>query len=254
MSTRRRSISAAELNLGDAHFAPAAIDATLASGVLKARFSNLGAYDGQANGDLIVDASAARPTFALQRRPCRRARAAAAASACRFRQARRQAAGEDSRVRSSGASQRAIMSNLDGTVFVSVPGRRHPRPQRRPDDPLADLGHAVGMAGEQGTGHRPVAARRPPSASTQGQATTTDLNLIGPLVRVTGAGTVDLGDQMLAFRVEPKLVMTTEGQGRAADPVGLGIPVMIEGPWDAAAHLPRHAPASWTIPTPPMPS
>ncbi len=36
---------------------------------------------------------------------------------------------------------------------------------------------------------------------------------------------------MLAFRVEPKLVMTTEGQGRAADPVGLGIPVMIEGSW-----------------------
>jgi AsmA protein len=36
---------------------------------------------------------------------------------------------------------------------------------------------------------------------------------------------------MLAFRVEPKLVMTTEGQGRAADPVGLGIPVVIEGSW-----------------------
>jgi AsmA protein len=25
--------------------------------------------------------------------------------------------------------------------------------------------------------------------------------------------------------------MTTEGQGRAADPVGLGIPVIIDGPW-----------------------
>ena len=25
--------------------------------------------------------------------------------------------------------------------------------------------------------------------------------------------------------------MTTEGQGRAADPVGLGIPVVIDGPW-----------------------
>ena len=35
----------------------------------------------------------------------------------------------------------------------------------------------------------------------------------------------------MAFRVEPKLVLTTEGQGRAADPVGLGIPVMIDGPW-----------------------
>jgi AsmA protein len=55
--------------------------------------------------------------------------------------------------------------------------------------------------------------------------------LVGPLVRVTGAGTVDLGAQTLALRVEPKLVMTTEGQGRTSDPVGLGIPVVIDGPW-----------------------
>ena len=48
---------------------------------------------------------------------------------------------------------------------------------------------------------------------------------------MTGAGTIDLGAKSLAFRVEPKLVMTTEGQGRAADPVGLGIPVVIDGPW-----------------------
>src|SRR6202023_191042 len=56
-------------------------------------------------------------------------------------------------------------------------------------------------------------------------------NLVGPLVRMTGSGTIDLGAKSLAFRVEPKLVMTTEGQGRTADPVGLGIPVKIEGPW-----------------------
>jgi len=65
----------------------------------------------------------------------------------------------------------------------------------------------------------------------RGQAVTTDFNLIGPLVRVTGAGTIDLGTKMMGFRVEPKLVMTTEGQGRTSDPVGFGIPVMIEGPW-----------------------
>ena len=65
----------------------------------------------------------------------------------------------------------------------------------------------------------------------KGQATTTDLNLVGPLVKMTGAGTVDLAAKTLAFRVEPKLVLTTEGQGRAADPVGLGIPVVIDGPW-----------------------
>jgi AsmA protein len=65
----------------------------------------------------------------------------------------------------------------------------------------------------------------------KGQATSSDLNLVGPLVKMTGAGTIDLAAKALAFRVEPKLVMTTEGQGRAGDPVGLGIPVVIDGPW-----------------------
>ena len=72
------------------------------------------------------------------------------------------------------------------------------------------------------------------SASFQidkGQAATTDLKLVGPLVKMTGIGTIDLGTKQIAFRVEPKLVLTTEGQGRAADPVGFGIPVMIDGPW-----------------------
>src|SRR3979490_32583 len=59
-------ISAAEINLGDAHFAPAAIDAALGSGVLKATFSNVGAYGGQARGELIVAASTANPAYTLR--------------------------------------------------------------------------------------------------------------------------------------------------------------------------------------------
>src|SRR6185437_12045342 len=59
-------ISAAEINLGQAHVAPAAIDATLANGVLKGRLANLGVYDGQANGDLLINASAGVPSFMLQ--------------------------------------------------------------------------------------------------------------------------------------------------------------------------------------------
>ena len=81
ISTLQARISAAELNIGDARFAPAAIDATLASGVLKAQVSNLGAYDGNANGDLTVDVSTANPDLRDAGRPHRRARAAAAAGA-----------------------------------------------------------------------------------------------------------------------------------------------------------------------------
>jgi AsmA protein len=73
----------------------------------------------------------------------------------------------------------------------------------------------------------------------KGQAQTTDLNLVGPLVKMTGAGTIDLGTKQIGFRVEPKLVMTTEGQGRITDPVGLGIPVMISGPWGSPRIYPE---------------
>ena len=65
----------------------------------------------------------------------------------------------------------------------------------------------------------------------KGQAQTTDLRLAGPLVRITGAGTVDLPAQTLKFQVDPQLVATLEGQGGKADLQGLGVPVIIAGPW-----------------------
>jgi AsmA protein len=65
----------------------------------------------------------------------------------------------------------------------------------------------------------------------QGKATTDDLHLVGPLVRMKGAGTVDLPVKQLNFRVDPRLVASLEGQGGKQDLTGLGVPVMISGPW-----------------------
>ena len=65
----------------------------------------------------------------------------------------------------------------------------------------------------------------------EGKATTDDLHLVGPLVRMTGAGTVDLPVKRLNIRVEPRLVASLEGQGGQQDLSGLGVPVMISGPW-----------------------
>ena len=223
-------ISAAEINFGQAHVAPAAIDATLANGVLKGRFSNLGAYDGQANGDLTVDVSASTPAFALS----------ADLAGVRALPLLRSVADFDKldgklqaklAVRSSGASQRAIMSNLDGTVFAvfrdgAIRGLNVAQMIRS-----LTSGTLSGWQEnkQQATDLTQLAAS---FRIELGKATTSDINLIGPLVRVTGGGTVDLGEKSLALRVEPKLVMTTEGQGRTTDPVGLGIPVAIDGPWD----------------------
>ena len=205
-------VSAAEINIGEAHFAPAAIDGALAGGVLKARFANLGAYGGQASGDLIVDASAASPTYTLR----------SDLAGVRALPLLRSVADFDKldgklqakmALRSTGNSQRAIMSNLDGTVFAvfqdgAIRGLNVAQMIRSLTSGTLS-GWQEGK--EQTTDLTQLGAS---FRVEKGQATTSDLNLVGPLVKMTGAGTVDLGAQTLAFRVEPKLVMTTEGQGR----------------------------------------
>lgn len=222
-------ISAAQLNLGDTQFAPAAIEANLASGVLKLRVANIGTYGGQANGDITVDASTAVPSYALQ----------ADLAGVRALQLLQTAADFDKldgkmqakiAVRSTGNSQRAIMGNMNGTVFALFQ-----------DGQIRGLNvaqmirslTASTLSGWQENSQQATDLTQL-SASfkiDKGQATTYDLNLVGPLVKVTGVGTVDLGTKQMGFRVEPKLVMTTEGQGRTSDPVGFGIPVIIDGPW-----------------------
>src|SRR3984957_4745059 len=222
-------ISAAALNIGEAQFAPAAIDATLAGGVLKANVSNLGAYGGQANGDLIVDASAGDPTYTLRSDLVGVRALPLLKGAADFDKLDGKLQAKIA-VRSTGASPRAIMSNLGGTVFANfadgaIRGINVAQMIRS-----LTSGTLSGWqeAKEQTTDLTQLAAS---FRIEKGQATSSDLNLVGPLVRMTGAGTIDLAAKSLAFRVEPKLVMTTEGQGRAGDPVGRGIPVVIDGPW-----------------------
>jgi AsmA protein len=222
-------MSAAELNIGDARFAPAAVDAALEGGVLKAQFSHLGVYGGEADGELTLDVSGDHPNYMLRSDLAGVRALPLLSSLADFdkidgkMQARLA-------FRSSGSSQRAIMAGLSGTASVAFQ-----------DGAIRDLNIAKmirsltsGTLSGWQQGRDQTTDLTQLSASfriEQGQAITSDLTLAGPLVRMTGAGTVDLAAKTLAFRVEPKLVMTTEGQGSAANPVGLGIPVAIEGPW-----------------------
>ena len=161
----------------------------------KARFPISAPMAARPTATSIVDASGGTPGLHDAQRSRRRARAAAAAQRGRFRQARRQAAGQARACAPPANSQRAIMSNLDGTVFAGVPGRRHRGPQRRADDPLADLEHAVGLAGEQGADHRPDPALAPRSASRRARRPRPISIWSARWCKMTGAGTIDLGTQ-----------------------------------------------------------
>ncbi len=150
-------ISAAELNIGNAHFAPAAIDSTLASGVFKCVISNLGAYGGQANGEVDIDASSSTPAYTMRSDLVGVRALPLLSSAAGFDKLDGKLQAKIT-VRSTGQSQRAIMSNLAGTVFANFQ-----------DGAIQGLNVAqmirsltsntlVGLAGGPGADHRPQPA------------------------------------------------------------------------------------------------
>jgi AsmA protein len=222
-------LSVADATIGEARFAPLAVDAKLAGGVLKAGTANLGAYGGQVSGEVILDATSGAPSFAMH----------SDLVGVRALPLLQGLAGFDRldgklqakiAVRTLGGSQRALMSNMQGTAFANfqdgaIRGINVAQMIRS-----LTTGTLSGWQ-ESETLSTDLTQLSASFRIDKGQAVTTDLNLIGPLVRVTGAGTIDLGTKLMGFRVEPKLVMTTEGQGRMSDPVGFGIPVMIDGSW-----------------------
>src|SRR5205085_477691 len=189
------------------------------------------------SGELTIDASAATPSFALQTD-------LVGVRALPLLQTSADFDKLDGKMqakiilRSTGNNQRAIMAGMSGTVFLLFQ-----------DGQIRGLNVAQMIRGlttstqsgwqenkEQATDLSQLSAS---FKIDKGQATTYDLNLIGPLVKVTGVGTIDLGTKQIGFRVEPKLVLTTEGQGRSNEPVGFGIPVIIDGPWSEPRMYPE---------------
>ncbi len=133
-------------------------------------------------------------------------------------------------VAGSGASQRAIVSALSGSAKFefsngAIRGINIAKTMR---------GLTTGIL----SGWQENAAEKTDFATlgasfkiAKGQAQTADLRLAGPLVRMTGAGNVDLPGKTLKFRVDPQLVASLQGQGGKSDLQGLGVPIMIAGPW-----------------------
>ncbi len=222
-------ISATEAKIGEAHFAPAALDARLAGGIVKASVSNLGAYGGQVGGEVILDATSGSPSFAMHSDLVGVQALPLLTGLADFDRIDGKLQAKLA-LRSVGGSQRALMSNLQGTVFADF------RDGAIRGINVAQMIRSLTTSTLSGWQDSKELSTDLSQLSAsfkvdKGQAVTTDLNLIGPLVKVTGAGTVDLGTKLMAFRVEPKLVLTTEGQGRTNEPVGFGIPVIIDGSW-----------------------
>lgn len=75
-------------------------------------------------------------------------------------------------------------------------------------------------------------------AIDNGVAQTTDISLLGPLVRMDGAGRIDLADQTLDMRLNPRVVASLAGQGGDVAVKGIGVPIVVQGPLSAPRAYP----------------
>ncbi len=223
-------LSIGELDIGTIKIAPLEVDAGLADGIVRGTASKIGIYDGQAAAGLAMDASANTPSFALRAELKQVHALPLLTSAADFTKLDGKLDATVN-VQAIGGSQRDIVSNLSGIAVTKFQ-----------DGEIRGINVAKmiraltngSLAGWQ-EGQSETTDLTELSASFQiahGQAQTQDFKLAGPLVRVTGIGTADINTKAINFRLEPKLVMTTQGQGATGDPVGFGVPVMVQGPWN----------------------
>jgi len=73
---------------------------------------------------------------------------------------------------------------------------------------------------------------------TNGVAQNQDLQLLSPLLRVSGGGIIHMPERTVDYTVKPKLVASTEGQGGDAAESGIEVPVRITGSWDRPSYRP----------------
>jgi AsmA protein len=222
-------ISARDLIAGNVHLTPAEIEAQLLGGLMSVAVSRSEMYGGPVHGKLVIDADPRGPRHG----------ASFELANVNARPLLNDALGFDhveGRLRlkfdltATGASPSAIVASLGGTADFSLE-----------DGAVRDVNIASmvrALAGRMLQGW-PVASQEKTDLAlvgasfrvANGQAATDDLRLLGPLVRVTGKGTVNLPAQTLDLRVDPKLVLSLQGQGGPPDQAGLGVPVAIRGPW-----------------------
>ncbi|MDH3665690.1 MAG: AsmA-like C-terminal region-containing protein, partial [Paracoccaceae bacterium] len=217
------AIRAESVDLGDIEIGRSDIDARLRDGRLDMRIDRVDAYGGGMSGDIVLiagdqaEVATDLTVSQVQLRPLLQALAGfdnlEGIGAFRIN------------ARGRGGSMDQLMRSLDGNGGLDLSDG-------------AILGVNLAAMVRNLTGQTDGVQRTDFSAVTgtfditDGVLHNSDFSFLGPLLRVVGAGTVDLGAQTQDFRLEPTAVASLTGQGGALGDSGLGVfPVLITGTW-----------------------
>ena len=209
---------------GDVKFGETLLDINLAAGKLNADLKKITLYGSTATGKLNLDGSARVPTLTGQFDTSGLDALALLrdfAGTSRFEGK----LATTLNLAASGRSQRELVSTLAGTANF-----------RLTDGIVRGIDMARMVKGVQsavlgGWDTTDNAGTRFSSLSASfkfadGIGNNDDLNLVGPQVRVTGKGTVDLLRKRLNYKVTP-----SAASGPGEEFTGLVVPVIVKGPW-----------------------
>lgn len=205
------------------------LSVSIDDGKLNAKLDRLNLYEGIALGTLTLDGAASTPTVVTTFA----SRGVAALPLLRDFAEFDWLEGTSKltmSLRASGASQKQLVESLNGTVEVlfedgAIRGIN-----------IAQMMRSLGTDVLSGWSRSPsqktdFASLTATYKVTNGRAVNSDLQMIGPLVRMTGGGVVAMPARRLDYVVDPKLVSSLKGQGGEFNLAGFNVPIKIEGPW-----------------------
>jgi AsmA protein len=213
-----------------------ALNLKLAGGVLTATLGKLDLYEGSGSGALTLNGAGATPQLNARFKLAGVAAEPLLTDAAGFSRLQGGTALTFS-VATAGRSQRDMVAALGGNGEVRFTNGKIKGIN------LAQLTRTVlsaATSGWQSGGTQDTDFSELGGTFTidKGVLSNNDLKLLSPLIRVSGAGTANILQKTLDYRVEPKLAASLEGQGGAADVKGIEVPILVTGPWSK----PRFAP------------
>jgi len=222
-------MAASRIQYRDVTMGNSQVSVAIKNGRLKAVLEKLSLYEGSATGSISLDGAAASPTLATSFATQGVSALPLLRDFAKFDWIEGTAQLKLN-LKGAGRSQRQLVESLAGNAQVlfengAIRGINVAAMMR-------GLGTNILSGWSRAESQKTdFAALSASYAITNGVATNTDLQMIGPLVRLTGQGKVDMPKKRLNYKVDPKLVASLQGQGGEADLAGFNVPIKIKGPW-----------------------
>jgi AsmA protein len=220
------TLTVGAIQYGKIQIGKGTVAALLKDGRLTATLAELSLYGGAGQGRIVLDGAGATPGVDATMRLAGVQIEPLLKDAADFERLSGSGASE-LQVAGRGKSQKAIVESLNGKGTIDF--RDGAIKGLNLAEMLRNIGSAFSNTGAQKTDFSELTGSY---VIQNGVLTNKDLQMKSPLLRLEGAGTANLPQRTLDYKLTPKAVASLQGQGGRQDIAGVMVPVLVQGPWD----------------------